>query len=268
MGSVEEESQLLTSSKLKRIKMSVPSQNTTQPPPIVLTIPTQNDTNSEKEHILKLFPKRTILIFSIIQLVCAGLAGILQMCVIGIDQGRYYTYFPAVVGTGIWTGFFFGISGGIGLVAANRPSTASIIAFMVMIIISAIFALPLLVFAGIGFGGGRRSNDFSIVCYGVQIIVGLLQGVVAITASAFACRATCCGRKQNPGAVVFSQITNGEQTFATIPLNQIIQQSAQAAAPTVTPSSNFAANEEEKPPAYDTAAAQQPEDGDKYQRFN
>merc|ERR1711899_114513 len=87
-------------------------------PPIVLTIPTQNDTKSEKEHILKLFPKRTILIFSIIQLVCSGLAGILQMCVIGIDQGRYYTYFPAVVGTGIWTGFFFGISGGIGLVAA------------------------------------------------------------------------------------------------------------------------------------------------------
>ena len=59
--------------------MSVPPQNTNQPPPIVLTIPTQNDTNSEKEHILKLFPKRTILIFSIIQLVCAGLAGILQV---------------------------------------------------------------------------------------------------------------------------------------------------------------------------------------------
>ena len=120
----------------------------------------------------------------------------------------------------------------------------SIIAFMVMSIISAIFALPLLVFAGIGFGGGRRSNGFSIVCYGVQIIVGLLQGVVAITTSAFACRATCCGRKQNPGAVIYSQITNGEQTFATIPLNQIIQQSAQATVPTVAPASNFAAKEE------------------------
>merc|ERR1719270_3066322 len=140
-----------------------------------------------------------------------------------------------------------------------------------MSIISAIFALPLLVFAGIGigFGGGRRNyNGFSIVCYGVQIIVGLLQGVVAITTSAFACRATCCGRKQNPGTVVFSQITNGEQTFATIPLNQIIQQSAQATVPTVAPASNFAAKEEEQPPAYDTAAVQQPEDGDKYQRFN
>jgi len=250
--------------------MSVPTQNTAQPPPIVLTIPTQNDTKSEKEHILKLFPRRTILIFSIIQLVCAGLAGILQMCVIGVSGGSHYYYdFPANVGTGLWAGFFFGISGGIGFVALNRPSSASIIAFMVMSIISAIFALPLLVFAGIGFGGGRRSNGFSIVCYGIQIIVGLLQGVVAITTSAFACRATCCVRKQNPGAVVFSQITNnGEQTFATIPLNQIIQPSAQATVPTVTPASNFAAKEEEKPPAYDTAAAKQPEDGDKYQRFN
>jgi len=247
--------------------MSVPPQNTNQPPPIVLTIPTQNDTKSEKEHILKLFPKRTILIFSIIQLVCAGLAGILQLIVIGID--RYEFSIVSNVGTGLWAGFFFGISGGVGLVALQRPSRSAIIAFMVMSIISAIFALPLLVFAGIGFGGGRRSNGFSIVCYGIQIIVGLLQGVVAITTSAFACRATCCVRKQNPGAVVFSQITNnGEQTFATIPLNQIIQPSAQATVPTVTPASNFAAKEEEKPPAYDTAAAKQPEDGDKYQRFN
>merc|ERR1711923_621801 len=267
MGSVQERSQLLTSSKLKRIKMSVPPQNTNQPPPIVLTIPTQNDTKSEKEHILELFPRRTILIFSIIQLVCAGLAGILQLCVLGIEADYYYGG-VADIGAGLWAGFFFGISGGVGLLASHKSSNATIIAFMVMSIISAIFALPLLVFAGIGFGGGRRSNDFSIVCYGVQIIVGLLQGVVAITTSAFACRATCCGRKQNPGAVVFSQITNGEQTFATIPLNQIIQQSSQAAAPTATPTSNFAAKEEEKPPAYDTAAAQQPEDGDKYQRFN
>merc|ERR1711936_192040 len=156
MGSVQEVLQLLTSPKLKRIKMSVPPQNTTQPPPIVLTIPTQNDAKSEKEHILKLFPKRTILIFSIIQLVCAGLAGILQMCVIGIDQGRYYTYFPAVVGTGIWTGFFFGISGGVGLVASNRPSHATIIAFMVLSIISGLFCLPMIVLSGIGFGDQYR----------------------------------------------------------------------------------------------------------------
>merc|ERR1711973_489938 len=90
MGSVQKESQLLTTSKVKRIKMSVPPQNSTQPPPIVLTIPTQNDTKSEKEHILKLFPKRTILIFSIIQLVCAGLAGILQMVWV-LEFGRDFS---------------------------------------------------------------------------------------------------------------------------------------------------------------------------------
>merc|ERR1711923_131763 len=173
MGSVQARSQLITSPKLKRIKTSVPPQNTTQPPPIVLTIPTQNDTTLEKEHILKLFPKRTILIFSIIQLVCAGLAGILQLCVISIEPGDYYYGGVAFIGAGLWAGFFFGISGGVGLIASHKSSNATIIAFMVMSIISAIFALPLLVFAGIGFGGERwrrNYNGFSIVCYGVQII--------------------------------------------------------------------------------------------------
>jgi hypothetical protein len=127
---------------------------------------------------------------------------------------------------------------------------------------------PLLVFAGIGFGGGRQSNGFSIACYGIQILVGLLQGVVALTVSAFSCRVVCCGRKQYPGAVIYSQGANAEQTF-TIPLNQIIQQStAQSAPPATTPATNLVDKEEEKPPAYDTAAANQPEDGDRYQRFN
>jgi hypothetical protein len=128
---------------------------------------------------------------------------------------------------------------------------------------------PLLVFAGIGFGGGRRSNGFSIVCYGIQIIVGLLQGVVAITTSAFACRATCCVRKQNPGAVVFSQITNnGEQTFATITMAKTNLTIKDPLSTNIESCNYFAGKVKEKPPAYDTAAAKQPEDGDKYQRFN
>jgi len=247
--------------------MSVPTQNNAQPAPIVLTIPTQNDSQSEKEHILKLFPRRTILIFSIIQLSCAALAAILQLCVIGIYDGYYHGHI-ASVGTGIWAGFFFGMAGGVGLVASHRPSNATIIAFMVLSIISAMFALPLLVFAGIGFGGGRRSNGFSVACYGIQILVGLLQAVVALTVSAFSCRVVCCGRKQYPGAVIYSQGANAEQTF-TIPLNQIIQQStAQSAPPATTPATNLVDKEEDKPPAYDTAAANQPEDGDRYQRFD
>ena len=36
---------------------------------------------------------------------------------------RYYCYdHVAEIGTGLWTGIFFGISGGIGLLVFQRPS--------------------------------------------------------------------------------------------------------------------------------------------------
>jgi len=220
--------------------MLAPSQTNAQPAPIVLTIPTQNDTQSEKDHIMKVFPKKYILAFSIIQLSCAVLAAILQLCLIGSD--RRFSIVSGV-GTGLWAGFFFGISGGVGLLVVQRPSRSTIIAFMILSIISTLFVLPLLVFAGIGFGERRRSNYFSITCYGIQMLVGLLQGVIAITTSAFSCRAVCCGRKQYPGAVIFSPGTNAEQTFTTIPLNQIVQSTAQSAPPATT-TTNLADTEE------------------------
>jgi len=237
-----------------------------QPAPIVLTIPTQNESQSEKQHILKVFPKKTILTFSIIQLTCAGLAAILQLCLIGMHDSYYFS--TAYVGTGLWTGFFFGISGGVGLVAVQRPSNCTLVAYMVLSIVSALFALPLIIFAGIGFGDSRRGrsrNFLSMIFYGIQLLIGLLQGVVAITTAAFSCRAVCCGRKSHPGAVIFtSGNTAGDQTFTTIPLNQIVPPAQQPVA-----AATSASTEEEKPPSYDTAAAsRQPEDGDKYQRFD
>jgi hypothetical protein len=58
-------------------------QNNAQPAPTVLTIRTQNESQDENlcenQHILKVFPKKTILTFSIIQLTCGGLAAILQV---------------------------------------------------------------------------------------------------------------------------------------------------------------------------------------------
>mgnify|MGYP001294349193 CR=1 FL=1 len=50
--------------------------------PVVLTIP-QNGTNQAKQdRISKLFSKRTILILSITQLICAALSAILQVSAI------------------------------------------------------------------------------------------------------------------------------------------------------------------------------------------
>ena len=138
---------------------------------------------------------------------------------------------------------------------------------MVLSIVSALFALPLIIFAGIGFGDSRRGrnrNFWQMIFYGMQLLIGLLQGVVAITTAAFSCRAVCSRRKHHPGMVIFtSGNTAGDQTFTTIPLNQIVPTAQQhiAAATSVE-------TEEENPPSYNTALAKQPEDGDKYQRFD
>ena len=54
---------------------------------------------------------------------------------------------------------------------------------MVLSIISALFCLPLLVFAGIGYGDGRWNRYRPVnsrIVYGIQLLIGLLQGVVAI----------------------------------------------------------------------------------------
>ena len=47
--------------------------------PVVLTIP-QNGTQTKKEHISKLFPRNTVIILSVVQLACAILTAILQVC--------------------------------------------------------------------------------------------------------------------------------------------------------------------------------------------
>ena len=51
-----------------------------QPQPIYLTIP-QNagNTQTEKERIEKLFPKKTMMACSILQLICAGCAALMQV---------------------------------------------------------------------------------------------------------------------------------------------------------------------------------------------
>jgi len=249
--------------------MSHPLQNNIQPAPVILTIPNQNSIQSDKQHILKVFPKNTILKLSIIQLGCGALAAISQMVLMGISSNPTVS----VVGTGIWTGFFFAISGGVGLVASNRPSNCTIVAYMVLSIISAMFTLPLIVLSGIGYGEGRyyyrhmfesSYADGSITSfYGFQLLIAFLQGVVAIISSSFSCRAVCCGRKQHPGAVIFSSGANSGQQYTQIPLKDVIQATVPQPPPSAE-ATNFVESENDKPPSYETATVNLPEDGNRY----
>ena len=77
----------------------------------------------------------------------------------------------------------------------------------------------------------------SRILHGIQLLVGLTEGVAAIVTSSFCCRVVCCGRKHYPGSVIFSSpenpaaagATSGVE-FSTIPLNSVAQSVVTSAA--------------------------------------
>ena len=191
------------------------------------TTPTQ----SEKERIEKLFPKKTMKDLSTAQLIFAGIAALAQvhttlifkffaenimilhlLKVILIANGEAY------IGTGIWTGFVFAIAGGVGLMASQRPSYSMVTAFMVLSIIASIFALILIVVSGIGMGRySYRSRSSSRFLFGMELLIGLAEGIVAITTAAFCCRVTCISpHRQNNVA-----FTRTGQEFTDIPISPL-----------------------------------------------
>jgi len=224
--------------------------------PIYLTIPQNVNSQSDKDHIEKLFPTKTMKVCSILQLICAGTAALTQVILFVVDQQRYGSI--SDVGAGIWTGLFFGIAGGVGLIASQRPSHCSVIAFMVMSIISSLFAIPLIVISGIGMGtsGYRRSSheNVMVLLFCVQLLTALFQGIVAVTTAAFSCRVVCCGKRSSNGTVVFSNVVPSQSEQVAVPLTVI-------AGATAAPTTSLNVNNE-KPPKYEEV-----EDGDQYQRF-
>merc|ERR1711953_692309 len=240
----------------KRINQSMMAMSESAVPtsaPIYLTIPQNVNQQSDRDRIEKLFPKKTMTVCSILQLICAGLAALTQVVLFVVDPSRYSSI--ADVGAGIWTGVFFGFAGGVGLIASQRPSHCSVIAFMVMSIISSLFAIPLIVISGIGLGtsgyGLSTHENLMVLLFCVQLLTALFQGIVAVTTAAFSCRVVCCGKRSSNGTVVFSNVVPSQSERVAVPLTVI-------AGATAAPTTSLNVNNE-KPPKY--------EDGDEYQRF-
>ena len=88
--------------------------------PIILNSP---QPQSETDRIKKVVSKNAIKALSIVQIVCAVIAIITQIIVLGRrDVEWHYGEFIADIGAGMWTGFFFGVTGLIGLFASQKPS--------------------------------------------------------------------------------------------------------------------------------------------------
>jgi len=243
--------------------------------PVLLTIP-QNGIQTKKERISKLFPRNTVLILSVVQFVFAILTVILQLIIIAKKRcyryGAYWQCYNPIgeIGSGFWTGIFFGISGGMGFLVSQRPSHCSIIAFMVMNIVSSLFCLPLIVLAGIGFS--YRESTVHIICFGIQMLIALGQAATAIVASGFSCRVVCCGKMQNPGTVIYHPQNIQPQTLyntQTIPNTNLVStnypplnETSNPEAATDTSASGFS----EKPPKY-SAAVNDPQEWENFENI-
>ena len=91
--------------------------------PIILNSP---QPQSETDRIKKVVSKDAIKGLSIVQLVCAVIAIITQIILLGEHKTGslegLIAGWIATIGAGIWTGFFFGVTGLIGLFASQKPS--------------------------------------------------------------------------------------------------------------------------------------------------
>ena len=157
----------------------------------------------------KRFSKRFMLTLSFVQLAMAIIA--ISTAVI-LSSSDYRHVFA---GIGIWCGVIFCISGMFGITVSLRPSSGTIISFMVFSIISAVFCFFFLIFSLVGVGGTSsgcyyspcHNHDRAHGVFIAQIVVSLVQGATAIISSVISCRAMpgCCGG-QEEGVVYFSGI--------------------------------------------------------------
>jgi len=253
-------------------------QNMANPaPPVIIMVPTP--VQKPKIPYEQRFPKKTMLILSSIQLVMAALAIITQ--VVGLS-----TRYPEAhyVGTGIWCGILFGLSGMFGTIASLKPSFGMIVTFMIFAIISAVFCLPLLVISSMstawsGYGyRSRYGSDVKKAMFATQVAISLIQAIAAIASSAMTCKAlcSCCRPKRESGVVYYTN--NGSSTeatnvtsrpivlpqqqagYITIPISQI--QAAAAGGATALPREALVAgitnrNTESPPPNYETVEKNQ-----------
>lgn len=273
----------------------------TQNRPIVITL--DESKGNEKYRYGKLFPKRCMLTFGILQLICGGLVAVTQVILLlvvhsNIRQHGFTNAFLSAIGSGIWCGLFFGIAGILGIVASYKTSKSILVAYLVMSIIASAFVIPLMVFASFGISSNswRYDADMTLCLYSLQALIGFAQAVIAITSAGYSCRALCCGGPKNSsaGGIVFYNQEAGSSNPAAItviPLNNLPTSpaagSSNPSSITVIPinnlqtaplapevqallgaTTNTTTTSDNPPPDYDKCTAEQPpQKGQKYQRF-
>merc|ERR1719471_960795 len=149
-------------------------------------------------------------------IVAGVLSAILQITLIAWPAERYYYNYLSRIGQGIWCGVFFVLTGGLGVSAAQKPSTCGIVTLMVFSIISACMAVPHMTIDGIGIGEhswrSRGLGFAGVLMYSILFVLGLAGGIISIVLSSYTCRAVCCRRTRNVGSVIYNPAASGAAT--------------------------------------------------------
>jgi len=185
----------------------------TQQQPIVVIVQapeTAGTTTSNEDQFKKFFPKRTIMIISVMMVVAGALSSITQICLIVKPyQIRYtknwWSEEFAKRGQGIWCGVFFLATGGLGLVVAQRPTQCRIITLMVFSILSACMTIPHMALDGLG---AHIAYDYfydgqAVALFCVLFFLGLKACIVSIIISTYTCRAVRCRRVKASETVMY-----------------------------------------------------------------
>jgi len=181
-----------------------------QPMVVIVPAPVANTRTPDGDHFKKFFPKKAVMGMSVAMVIAGALSAILQIPLI---------FQPHIhIGQGLWCGVFFIITGGLGIAAASKPSDCSIISLMVFSIMSAVMAVPRMVFDAIGADDGRpwRYNVGDVWLYSFLFILGLAGAIISIVLSSCTCRAVCC-RISNAGSIPLGHLDLSKAVIVTQP---------------------------------------------------
>ncbi len=163
----------------------------------------QGARTSEEEHFANNYPTRLVRGLGGAQIALGALATLAQVVIIALYVPQTYRV-AKVTGPGIWVGVAYGLAGSVALYSAKKTTFCSVVAVMVLSIISAVLSVFLISIGAIDlhYFANRTPETTMSAFLGIMLLVGVAGIVVSALMSALCCRSSCC-RTGNKGGQVY-----------------------------------------------------------------
>merc|ERR1712013_926459 len=143
--------------------------------PIIIVV----EKSSTKVSLEKSYKPRAATVIGAIHILCGLVACVSNIALLL----AVYRFHVGVFGTGIWSSVFFIISGSLSICSGKNTNSCLIISTI-----------------GLAHDGyGCRYYDCHVdpeIFHGIQLLVGIIEMVLAISSASLSCKATCCRDKK------------------------------------------------------------------------